>query len=337
MKNAVKLWSSLLMVTSTGALLAGCGTTSGSGKVVIGADVSSVSIPYFKAAQLGIAKGAKKYGVQLKMDTANNSATTQLKQVQDLIAQHVKALIINPVNSSAIVPAILAANRAHIPVVLVDRGATGGKVYTTVESNNQLLGEQAGKMIVKLLTKRFGSPRGNVVEIDGPLSTSAGLQRHNGLRKELSKYPHIHIVATANGNFSDSGGYQAMSNILQAHPQKTGSQAINVVFGANDESSAGAAQAIQSAHRFVPPSQAQHIFQVSVDGSPVGVHELKTGHVDAIVAQHPIAMAVAAVKYAVNATKHQPAPRKTVYWPFIVVTPHNLSHVTLWGKTMGAS
>ncbi len=319
--------------------LAGCGTPAASKaqEPVIGADVSSLSIPYFKAAQLGIIDGGKKFHAIIRSDSADNSATTQFKQVEDLIAQHVQALVINPVNSSAIVPAIEAANKAHIPVVLVDRGATGGVVYTTVESNNILLGEQAGKTLVKLLTKRFGTAKGNVVEIDGPLSTSSGLGRHDGLREELGKYPAIHIIATANGNYSDSGGYAAMSDILQAHPQTSGSNAIDAVFGANDESSAGAAQAIQAAHRFYPPSSAHHIIQVSVDGSPIGVHELKTGHVDAIVAQHPISMAEEAVHYALDAIHKKPAPGHVVYWPYVVVTPQNINSVSLWGKRMSAS
>ncbi|MCY0908494.1 MAG: sugar ABC transporter substrate-binding protein [Sulfobacillus thermotolerans] len=340
MKVSMKMVAaSSALAVGLGVSLAGCGTPSATNSTepVIGADVSSLSIPYFKAAQLGIIDGGKKFHATIRMDNADNSATTQLKQVEDLIAQHVQALVINPVNSSAIVPAIEAANRAHIPVVLVDRGATGGNVYTTVESNNILLGEEAGKTIVNLLTKKFGSPKGNVVEIDGPLSTSSGLGRHDGLREELDKYKDIHIIATANGNYSDSGGYAAMSDILQAHPQISGPNAIDAVFGANDESSAGAAQAIQAAHRFYPPSSSNHIIQVSVDGSPIGVHELETGHVDAIVAQHPISMAEEAVHYALNAIHKKPSPGRVVYWPYVVVTPQNINSINLWGKRMSAS
>ena len=45
---------------------------------------------------------------------------------QNFISQNVDALLINPVDSDAIVTSIKAANNANIPVILIDRGSNGG-------------------------------------------------------------------------------------------------------------------------------------------------------------------------------------------------------------------
>lgn len=60
-------------------------------------------------------------------------------------------LIVNPVDSSAITPAVKDANDAGIPVITVDRSSDGGKVLTLVASNSTKGGQMAAKFMIDKL------------------------------------------------------------------------------------------------------------------------------------------------------------------------------------------
>ena len=70
-----------------------------------------------------------------------------------MIQKKVDILIINPVDSSAITPAVKDANDAGIPVITVDRSSDGGKVLTLVASNSKKGGEMAAKYMIEKLGK----------------------------------------------------------------------------------------------------------------------------------------------------------------------------------------
>ncbi|MCY0884271.1 MAG: sugar ABC transporter substrate-binding protein, partial [Firmicutes bacterium] len=165
----------------------------------------------------------------------------------------------------------------------------------------------------------------------------AGLGRHQGFMDVMARYPHIHVVAQADGDFSINGGFQAMSNILQAHPARSGPDAIDAIFAANDQSAVGAAKALKDAGRMVPPSSPEHVFIVGIDGGPTGIAALKAGEMDTIIGQHPITMAEEAVHYALAALHHRPSPGPVVYWPHVTITPQNVGSVQIWGKRMSTS
>src|SRR5919205_766908 len=78
----------------------------------------------------GGGEGGAKIG--LSISTLNNPF---------FVSQQVDAILVNPVDPKAIVPAIQAANQANIPVLCLDRGASGGKVETLIASNNVKGGE----------------------------------------------------------------------------------------------------------------------------------------------------------------------------------------------------
>ena len=55
----------------------------------------------------------------MKIADAQDDAARQADDIQNFISQNVDALLINPVDSDAIVTSIKAANNANIPVILI--------------------------------------------------------------------------------------------------------------------------------------------------------------------------------------------------------------------------
>ena len=141
----------------------------------IGVSLSTTNNPYFVAMKDGLEKYAADKKVSLKLSDAQDDAARQANDVQNFISQNVDAILINPVDSDAIVPVIKEANNANIPVILLDRGSNGGEVLTTVASDNV----EAGKMAAEFIVKELGE-NAKVFELSGVPGASATVDRGKG-------------------------------------------------------------------------------------------------------------------------------------------------------------
>ena len=69
---------------------------------------------------------AEENDTDVRFVDAQDDTAKQSNDIDDLIQQGVDVLLINPVDSAAIVPAVEAANNANIPVIAIDRSSDGG-------------------------------------------------------------------------------------------------------------------------------------------------------------------------------------------------------------------
>jgi ribose transport system substrate-binding protein len=207
-------------------------------KVTMGLAISTLNNPFFVELKEGAEAAAKKAGVELVVVDAQNDANRQLASIENLIQKKVSVILVNPTDSAAIVPAIKAANKAGIPVITVDRGASGGEVTTHIASDNVAGGRMAGEYVAKLI-----GGKGRVVELEGIPGTSAARDRGKGFNEVMKKYPGIEVVARQEAGFDRAKGLTVMENILQAQPK------IDAVFAHNDEMALGALKAIGASGR----------------------------------------------------------------------------------------
>jgi ribose transport system substrate-binding protein len=207
-------------------------------KVTMGLAISTLNNPFFVELKEGAEAAAKKAGVELVVVDAQNDANRQLASIENLIQKKVSVILVNPTDSAAVVPAIKAANKAGIPVITVDRGASGGEVTTHIASDNVAGGRMAGEYVAKLI-----GGKGRVVELEGIPGTSAARDRGKGFNEVMKKYPGIEVVARQEAGFDRAKGLTVMENILQAQPK------IDAVFAHNDEMALGALKAIGASGR----------------------------------------------------------------------------------------
>lgn len=277
-------WAVLVLVVfSIGLLLTGCGggaKKEAAKKTVIGLSISTLNNPFFVDLRDGAKAAADANGMELVVMDAQDDASKQLANIENMIQQKVSVIIVNPVDSKAIVPAIEAANKANIPVITVDRGAAGGKVVAAIASDNVAGGKMAGKYIVEKL-----GAKGKVVELEGIPGTSAANDRGKGFNEEAKAAAGISIVAKQPADFDRAKGMKVMENILQANPE------INAVFAHNDEMALGALEAIKAAKR-------TGVMVVGFDATPDAVKAVNEGTLAATVAQKPKDMGKIAVETA---------------------------------------
>lgn len=236
----------------------------------IGFAISTLDNPFFVDLKDGAEAKAAELGVSLRVVDAQDDPARQLAGIEDLIARQVDLILVNPTDSAAVVPAILAANRAGIPVITVDRSADSGEVVAYIASDNILGGRMAGEFIAEVL-----GGKGKVVELEGIPGTNAARERGQGFGEAIGKYPDIEIVARQEAGFDRARGLNVMENILQAQPE------IDAVFCHNDEMALGAIIAIQAAGR------ADEIKVVGFDATDDAVVAVNEGRMLATVAQQP--------------------------------------------------
>ncbi|MBF8983173.1 ribose ABC transporter substrate-binding protein RbsB [Lutibacter sp. B2] len=263
-----KIMSVLLIVILVMGSLVGCGAKQeATGVEKIGLVISTLDNPFFVTLKDGAVAKAKELGYELVVLDSQNDPAKELANVEDLLTQDVKVIMINPTDSDSVVNAVKAANQKEIPVITLDRGANAGDVVTHIASDNAAGGKMAGEYIVKELNNA-----GKVVELEGIAGTSAARDRGQGFNDAI-KASEIKVVAKQVADFDRTKGLNVMENILQAQPE------INAVFAHNDEMALGALKAIEASGR--------DIKVVGFDATDDAVKAVKDGKMLATVAQQP--------------------------------------------------
>lgn len=253
-------------------------------KVTLGLVLSTLNNPFFVTLRDGAQAAADKAGVELIVVDAQDDSAKMTAGIEDLISKKVSALLINPTDSDAVIPAIQKANEANIPIFTVDRGSNGGTVVSHIASDNVA----GGKMAAEFLCTAIGG-KGNVVELQGIAGTSAARDRGQGFNEYMAaSCAGAKIVAQQTANFNRDEGLTVFENILQAQPE------IAAVFAHNDEMILGAIQAAEAAGR-------AGIVFVGFDAVDDAVQAVKDGKLAATVAQQPALMGQLAVETAVKA------------------------------------
>jgi fructose transport system substrate-binding protein len=288
------------------ALLAGCTSTkSGSsaggsggsgGTVKIGLITKTDTNPYFVSMRDAAQAEAKKMGAELTAaaGTADGDNDSQVTAVQNMMASGVKAILITPNDSKAIVPTLLQAQQKGIFVAALDTQTEGNKgVDATWATDNTKAGEQQGAYVKAAL----GSTAPILAMLDLRPGVSVGDQRHAGFLKGIGLTDNSPEIAGVQDTNGDQGqGQTAMENLLQKNPN------INSVYTINEPAAIGAATALSNA------GKTSSVVLGSIDGGCAGVNAVKNGQISATVMQFPAKMAVAGVDAAVAFVKDGTKP-----------------------------
>jgi ribose transport system substrate-binding protein len=266
-------------------------------KDTIGLSVSTLNNPFFVTLRDGAKGAATKAGLELLVLDAQDKVDKQVADIEDLTEKKVKVILVNPTDAAAVVPAIQRANAANVPVITVDRAASGGKVAFHIASDNVAGGRLAGELVCKLL-----GGTGKVAELEGIPGSSAARDRGKGFNDALkAKCTGVKVVARQTANFDRAQGLSVMENILQAQPE------LDAVFAHNDEMALGALQAIKSSKR--------KIKVVGFDATDDAVKAVNACDMAATVAQQPKEMGRLSVEKAAELAKGGKAPEKTEFIP----------------------
>jgi ribose transport system substrate-binding protein len=261
-----------------------------SGGPTVALVLKTLNNPFFIEMEAGAREAADRLGIELLVQAPDREIDVekQMQIVENLLQTDLDVLVLVPSGSREIVPAVVKANQAGIPVVVVDTrvdadalAAAGGRVETFIGSDNVDGGRIAGQFVARAL-----NGQGRVAVVEGIPGHETGDSRLQGFREAIAGYPGIEIVASQTANWERDQAFNVTQNILQSHPD------LQALFAANDVMALGAVEAVAAAGR------TGDLIVVGFDAQDEARAALAAGAMDATVAQHPREMGRLAVESA---------------------------------------
>jgi ribose transport system substrate-binding protein len=264
-----------------GALLAACtsnGTkdsNTGQTKVNAGSDNNAPG----KAVKIGFSAPAADHGwiraitdnatkqahlysdVTLIPVDAGKDAPAQVAALQTLIAQKPDAIVLLPQDGAQLTATGLAAMKAGIPVINLDREfSDAGASRLLIKGDNYGMGVAAGEYIGKKLNGKAGAV---IAEIAGIDSLPLTQDRSKGFKDALARYG-LKVTNRVAAQFTVQSGQDVTANLLQAAPH------IDAIWNHDDDQGVGVLAAISQANR-------KEFFMVGGAGSLDAMQHIKAG------------------------------------------------------------
>lgn len=300
----------ILLVTISGC--AGKATSTGGDTFKIGYSCNNFNDTF----QTYIVDAAKAYvaenaGLTMDVQDAQEDVIRQQDQINAFIEQGVDALVVVPVDTSAMDPITKAAQAADIPLVFVNRNPFG---EGQAPKNVFYVGSQeiiAGELQMGYVGEQLDG-KGNICILMGILSNEGAVKRTEGVEGIIkSKYPNVKVLAKETGNWQRDQGLSITENWLTAYGAD-----INAIVANNDEMALGALKAAQASGR-------KDIIIIGVDAIPDALDSIEENGLNATVLQDAVGQGKGAVQAAHKALKKE--TQDSITWvPFKLVTKDNL-------------
>ena len=222
-----------------------------------------------EAAKLGIASD------KLLVTNAQSDLNRQISDIKSLLDRGAQLLVVAPLNSDGLQPALDAAKAKKVPVVTIDRKVTSQPCtdyLTFIGSNFVEQGKRAAQE-----TARVTGGTGKVAILLGSSGNNVTTDRTKGFKDELAKTAGLSVVAEQTGEFDRSKGQAVMEQLIQSHPD------ITAVYAENDEMGVGAVNALKTAGK----TPGKDVKVISIDGTRNAVQLIADGSYNAVIESNP--------------------------------------------------
>jgi ribose transport system substrate-binding protein len=229
-------------------------------KIVIGFSQCNTDSPYYVTLQDAAKKAAEAAGAEFRLVNAASNISKQNQDVQDLIQAGADIIILDPVNSTGMAPAVAAAKNANIPLVTVNRPVTEGATAHVGEDNlkmGQLVGEEA----LKLLGGK-GKATGKILELMGSGGNQNTINRSKGFHDAFAG-ENVKFIQSPYCDFNRAKAVTAAQDLLQANPD------VKLIYAHNDDMAIGGLQ--------VATQNGMKVYVAGVDGLMEAVKFIQDG------------------------------------------------------------
>ncbi|KOV85193.1 ABC transporter substrate-binding protein [Nocardia sp. NRRL S-836] len=230
--------------------------------------------PFRTAETRSIEDEAAKRGVNLLTTNAQGDLNKQISDIKSLLDRGAQLLVVAPLNSDGLQPALDAAKAKKVPVVTIDRRVTSQPCtdYLTFIGSNFV---EQGKRAAQAMIKATGG-NGKVAILLGASGNNVTVDRTKGFKDAIAG-TGLSVVAEQTGEFDRSKGQAVMEQLIQSNPD------ITAVYAENDEMGVGAVTALRAAGK----QPGKDVKIVSVDGTRTAVQLVADGSYTAVVESNP--------------------------------------------------
>jgi inositol transport system substrate-binding protein len=265
----------------------------------------------------GVANAAKAAGATVQFEDGKQDVSTQMSQIQNMVAQKVDAIIVQAVDTDATPRITKLAADAKIPLIYVnlkpsdfDKLPAGVAV---VASDEMVGGTLQAQQVCSLL-----KGKGNVLVLMGDLVHEAARTRTAAVEKTFAgkDCAGLKVLDKREGKWSRTNAQDIATNWL------TSGMKFDAIIANNDEMALGAINALKATKKWAPS-----LVVAGIDATPDAMASMKAGELRVTVFQNAAAQGSSAVEAAIKLIKKQPVDR-FVNVPFELVTPDNMAKYT---------
>jgi ribose transport system substrate-binding protein len=253
---------------------------------------------FWKSVEAGARQAGKELGVEIvwKGPLKENDRAQQIAIVEQFVTEGISGIVLAPLDNTALQRPVASAMGKKIPVVIFDSGLKGeaGKDFVSfVATDNKKGGNLGGEHLSKLL-----NGKGNVVLLRYQVGSASTMEREEGFLEAIHKVAGLHVtVDNRYGGATAGESKTASMNIIDKLKEANG------IFCPNESSTFGMLLALRQ------NNLAGKIRFVGFDTSPPLVEALRSGEIDALVAQDPTLMGYQGVKTLVAKLQGKEVPK----------------------------
>jgi ABC-type sugar transport system substrate-binding protein len=279
--------------------------------ITVLSSLPALSFPFFVHMQKQLRAEAEKLGGVTLLETdGQNSAPKQTGDVEAAITKGVNAIVISPLDVSALAPALQEAVDAKVPVVTIDRRVVGVKgILAHVGADNVKGGEAQGNQILA------DFPNGGAVfHLQGQPGAGPAIDRNKGLHSVLDQHKDKFKIV-----FEQTAQFQRDLALSVTESGLAGlAQPPDIIVCANDDMALGAMEAVKARNL-------KGIKIYGFDALPEALARVKDGSMAGTVEQFPGGQSRGAMDIAVAFARDGIEPKeKLVLLTPIVITKDNL-------------
>jgi len=258
-------------------------------------------------------KTSKKLSMTFLGPQAESNVNEEINIVENAIDRGVKAIVLAPSDTKALIPVVKKAKDAGIKVVIIDSLLEGdkGNYVSFLATDNKAAGEAVAKdMIARLQAK--GLSTGKIAVESYVAGVGSEIGRVGGFKDYMAANSKFTIVSTQYSNSDQVTALNQVTNTLASNPDLVG------FFGANEPSAVGMGRAIAQA------GLAGKLVAIGFDGNSVLANFVKDGTLQAIAVQSAYNMGALGVKTAFDAAIGKKKVASYVDTGFLLVNKENV-------------
>ncbi|MBV8094039.1 MAG: sugar ABC transporter substrate-binding protein [Acetobacteraceae bacterium] len=288
--------------------------------LVIGYVTKSATNQGWVLINKGAEDAAKAANVRLIIagPTGQGALAGQVYAIERVISEGAKAIAIAPVDSTGVIPIVQRATARGVPFVAVDTAIDDASAKSYVGTDNIAAARAQAEWVASAI-----GDADEIILVDGSLSQSTGRERRRGFIDRLRELKPNAVVREVYTDWNSDQAETGVTQELKAHPN------VAAIANAWDDGTLGSVAALRSLQY-----EKGKVRVIGFDGAPNALQLLKTGWIQADVAQMLYRQGYEGIKTAIAAAKGGPVPPR-VDTGHEIVTAENLDRFVVENKLTG--
>ena len=253
---------------------------------------------YWKTVHAGAVKAAREEGVEViwQGPAKEDDRKGQIEVVQNFTSRGVSAIVLAPLDETALARPVEAAGKRGIRTVIIDSDLKSKVIASFVATDNYA----AGKLAAKHLAEIFGDMPAKVMVMRYLEGSASNSYRENGFLDGVKEYaPHALVISS-----NQYAGVTAESALKTAQNLLNKFAEVDAVFTPNAPTTFGMLRALQTAGR------AKKVKLFGFDATALLLEAMKAGEIEGLVVQDPFRIGYLGVKTAVATVRGQPVEKR---------------------------